>query len=95
MDQQEIDDAYDQGVWAPNRDIVLARRRAASAQALERLGPPWRVAYGPTAIEQLDIYRSPRPLAPIQLFLHGGAWRGGLASESAFQAEMFLAAGAH
>lgn len=95
LDQQEIDDAYDQAVWAPNREIVLARRRATSAQALARLGPPLRVAYGPTAIEQLDIYRTTRTPAPIQIFLHGGAWRSGLARESAFQAEMFLAAGAH
>lgn len=95
MDQQEIDDAYDQSVWAPNREVVLARRRVASEQTRARLAPPLRVSYGPTEIEQLDIYRTARPHAPIQIFIHGGAWRGGLARESAFQAEMYLTAGAH
>src|SRR6202035_715678 len=33
MDQQELDDAYDQHVYAPNRDQVVARRIAASEQA--------------------------------------------------------------
>ena len=31
MDQQEIDNASDQTVWAPNREVVLTRHRAASA----------------------------------------------------------------
>lgn len=95
MDQQEIDEAYDQAVWAPNREIVLARRRVASEDTRARLAPPLRVAYGPTAIEQLDIYRTAQPHAPVQIFIHGGAWRGGLAQEAAFQAEMYLAAGVH
>ena len=95
MDQQEIDNAYDQAVWAPNREIVLARRRAMSAHTLARIGPPLRLPYGATEIEQLDIYRTTRPDAPIQIFIHGGAWRGGLAQESAFQADMYLAAGVH
>ena len=64
MDQQAIDDAYDQSVWAPNREVVLTRRRTASTEALTRIAPPLRVPYGPTAIEQLDIYRTARPQAP-------------------------------
>lgn len=33
--------------------------------------------------------------APIHVFIHGGAWRGGLAKDSAYPAEMFVTAGAH
>src|SRR5206468_241687 len=33
--------------------------------------------------------------APINIFLHGGAWRGGLAKDSAYPAELFVHAGAH
>ena len=29
MDQQEIDNASNQTVWAPNHEVVLARHRAA------------------------------------------------------------------
>ena len=32
--------------------------------------------------------------APIQIFIHGGAWRGGSAKDSAYPAEMFVSAGA-
>ena len=77
MDQQELDDAYDQIVYAPNRDQVGKRRLANSAAALARLGKPLRFAYGPTPIEGLDVYRSAKPNAPIAIFVHGGAWRHG------------------
>ena len=33
MDQQALDRAYDQGVYAPNRDQVLGRIAAASERA--------------------------------------------------------------
>ena len=32
MDQKTLDDAYDQLIFAPNRDLVLARIAAASAR---------------------------------------------------------------
>ena len=94
MDQKEIDDAYDQSVWAPNQPHVGKRRAAWSEWVRARLKPE-RVAYGPTEIEQLDIYKTTVPNAPIQVFLHGGAWRGGSAKDSAYPAEMFVTAGAH
>ncbi len=95
MDQKELDDAYDQSVWAPNQPQISKRRAAWSERTRARLGAPERVAYGPTEIEKLDIYKTKRPNAPVQVFLHGGAWRGGSAKDSAYPAEMFVAAGAH
>ena len=95
MDQQELDDAYDQIVYAPNRDQVGKRRLANSAAALARIGKPVRFAYGPTAIEGLDVYRSKKPNAPVGIFVHGGAWRNGQASEFTSLAEPFVHAGAH
>ncbi|HEX9444239.1 MAG TPA: alpha/beta hydrolase [Candidatus Binatia bacterium] len=95
MDQKEIDDAYDQSVWAPNQGEIRKRRIAACERALARLGPPRRAAYGPTEIEKLDIYTTNRPNAPVRVFIHGGAWKNGAAKESAYMAEMYLAAGAH
>ena len=93
-DQKTLDDAYDQAVYAPNRDQVLARRDRNSALARERLGPPQRHAYGPGRNEQLDLYRTPSG-RHIQVFVHGGAWRAGRAAEYAAPAEMFVHAGAH
>jgi arylformamidase len=95
MDQKELDDAYDQSVYAPNQPLIALRRKLASEAALKRLGQPERVAYGPTEIENLDIYKTRRLNAPINIFIHGGAWRNGQAKDSAYLAEMFINAGAH
>ena len=93
-DQKALDDAYDQAVYAPNRDQLLERRNLASEAARRRLGEPQRFAYGPGPNEQLDVYPT-RSGAPIQVFVHGGAWRAGRAREYAAPAEMFVNAGAH
>ena len=95
LDQQELDDAYDQSVYAFNQSNIAERRRANSEIALKALGPPQRVAYGPTEIEKLDIYRTKRANAPINIFIHGGAWQNGRAAEFTYQAEPFVKAGAH
>jgi arylformamidase len=95
MDQQELDDAYDQAVYAPNRDQISKRRLANSAAVLARIGKPARYAYGPTPIEGLDVYRTRQSNAPVVIFVHGGAWRNGVASEFAYLAEPFVHLGAH
>jgi arylformamidase len=95
MDQKELDDAYDQSVWAPNREQVMGRWASNSEAARQRLRPPRRLAYGQTPIEWLDVYATSRPNAPVHVFIHGGAWRAGSARDSGFPAEMFVRAGAH
>ncbi len=94
-DQAALDRAYDQPSWAPNMQEVLQRRAAASDAARARLGAPRRFAYGATPIEQLDVYPTASPNAPVMVFLHGGAWRGGEARAQAYAAETFVGAGAH
>jgi arylformamidase len=95
MDQRALDDAYDQSKYAPNRSQILARYAGNSDIARERLGAPRRIAYGPTANEALDLYQVAATNAPVSIFVHGGAWRGGLARTNAFVAELFVRAGAH
>jgi len=95
MDQKELDDAYDQAVWAANREHIATRRRLASERTIARIGAAERVAYGPTEIEKLDIYKTKRANAPVMIFIHGGAWKGGTSRDSAYMAEMYLAAGAN
>jgi arylformamidase len=95
LDEQELDDAYDQSVYAFNQANVSERRRVNSEHALSVLGQPQRVAYGPTEIEKIDIYRTKRPNAPVFIFIHGGRWQNGRASQNAFLAEPFVKAGAH
>ena len=95
MDQKELDDAYDQTVYAPNQPLVARRRNLASEAARRRLAPAERLAYGETEIEKLDVYKTKKPNAPINIYIHGGAWRNGEAKDFAAPAEMFVQAGAH
>ncbi len=95
MDQVELDAAYDQSFYAPLRAQIIQRQATSSELARARLGTPRREAYGPTAPEKLDIYRTSRPNAPIFVFIHAGAWLGGEAKNYAYAAEMFVNTGAH
>jgi arylformamidase len=94
LDQKALDDAYDQGVWATNGKQLLGRYAVLSDDVRARLGTPQRFSYGATPVEALDVYRA-RDGAPIQIFIHGGAWRSGTAKEWAFPADMFVHRGAH
>ena len=94
-DQAALDAAYDQAAYAPNREQLIKRRIRDSELTRLRIGEPERVAYGPTKIEHVDIYRAERNPAPVFVFIHGGAWRSGRSKDFATPAEMFLAAGAH
>jgi arylformamidase len=94
-DQEEIDLAYDQAPWAPNAPEISKRNGHKSAAALARLGQPRRLAYGSAEIEKVDIYLSKQPNAPINMFIHGGAWRTGSAKGAAYMSETFVDAGAH
>lgn len=94
-DKDEIDAAYDQAPWAPNRAELAMRVAQQNAAARARLGPPRRLAYGSAEIEQLDLYFTRQPNAPINVYIYGGAWSGGSAAGAAYMAEMFLDYGAH
>ncbi len=94
-DQIELDAAYDQAVYQPN--ILQLNRRWASnsARTRARMREPLRRAYGDSAIEQLDIFRTDKHNAAVFVFIHGGAWIRGDANSYAAPAEMFTRAGAH
>src|SRR6516162_3775986 len=95
MDQQALDDAYDQLIYAPNRDQLTKRRIINSAATRKRIGEPLRFAYGPTPIEALDVFPvgGAKGAGPVAIFVHGGAWRTGSASDYSFVAEPFVRAG--
>ena len=95
MDQQALDDAYDQEKYAPNRAQIVERRIANSERTRAILGSPLTFAYGPSEIEKLDVFCTSQPRAPVNIFVHGGAWRRNRAADYAVQAELFVRAGAH
>src|SRR5262249_214898 len=83
--------------YAPNQPLVHARRNAATARAKARLGAPERFQYGATDIESVDVYRAKKnpDNAPINVYVHGGAWRNGRSAGFVFLSEMIVDAGAH
>src|SRR5438034_1096701 len=95
LDQAELDAGYDQSVYAPNLEQIVGRYATNSEAVRALLGAPRRYAYGPTPSEALDVYTTKRPNAPINVFIHGGAWRTSVAKDNAFAAELFVNAGAH
>jgi arylformamidase len=95
LDQIELDAAYDQSVYAPLMGQILKRYASSSNEMRARVGAPKRLAYGPTPVEALDLYPAKMPNAPIFVFIHGGAWRGGEAKDFGFPAELFVNASAN
>jgi arylformamidase len=94
--QTELDAAYDQAVYQPNIQQLRDRWASNSERVRARIGQPLRRAYGPAEVEGLDIFRTGASSpAPVFIFIHGGAWRAGLAKTYAAPAEMFIRAGAH
>ena len=91
-DQTALDAQYEQRVWAPDMDEVIARYAAASDAVRARLGEPVTQAYGSSAAERLDVYGANRERAFV--FVHGGAWRRESRRTSAFAAEQVVRAGA-
>ncbi|MCZ6559939.1 MAG: hypothetical protein O6931_03495, partial [Gammaproteobacteria bacterium] len=64
MDQQELDKAYSQFIYAPNNQQVIARWGTNSDLVRRRLGEPLRFAYGSKPIESLDVYPTTHADAP-------------------------------
>jgi arylformamidase len=97
-DQTELDAAYDQTAYEANLEQLRKRWASNSARTRARIGEPLRRAYGDAEIEALDIFPAARGSghqgAPVFIFLHGGAWRRGRASEYSAPAEMFVRVGA-
>jgi arylformamidase len=94
-DQVELDAVYDQARYATNGPQIGQRDQKLSESMSARLGEPMRVSYGSSSAEKIDIYRTSKADTPIRIHIHGGAWRGGSASNQGYLAEPFVQAGAH
>jgi arylformamidase len=92
--QNELDAQYDQRSLVPDPAIYKHRRIAESAAARSQLDCVLDIPYGPTKAEVLDVFPAPRSGAPINVFFHGGAWKGGHKDQVSFPAPVYHAAGA-
>ena len=95
MDQQQLDDSYNQAVYASNLLQIVGRYASTSTAFRRQFGEPRRIPYGESESERFDLYAASSAPAPVCLFLHGGAWRQDEAKDYAFPAELFLGAGVH
>lgn len=92
--QAELDDAYNQRVWAPNAKEII-ERYASDSPAVRAATPPETFSYGDGAKEKLDVFRpADASGAPIHLHLHGGAWRALTRDDASFLAPDVTASGA-
>src|SRR5256885_14146482 len=73
MDQQELDDAYDQSVYAFNQRNIAERRLVNSERVRAILGEPQIIAYGGGPVRKEEIYKNKPPPPPVLVFLPGGA----------------------
>ncbi len=97
--QAELDAAYDQRVYAPNREQIVTWYGEESARVRSRFPHRRSVPYGAGEDETLDIFPpkqhvgSESTLAPIHVHVHGGRWTLFTKDEESFIAPMFVEAG--
>jgi arylformamidase len=92
--QEQLDQAYDQLYWAPQRDAIQAEIRKA-CEAVRQAMPPRTERYGKSDMQVLDVF-APAGVAnaPVLVFLHGGAWLRGSRLEVAYPAPTVTGRGA-
>ena len=94
-DQTEMNELYDQSVYAYNQVALLARSDINNSVAGKSLGPPARFSYGNQEIEGIDVWSANRSDAPVLIYIHGGSWQSGRSADFALYAEPYVNAGAH
>ena len=101
--QAELDAAYDQRVYAPNREEIVAWYGAEGARVRERFEMRRSVPYGNGEDETLDIFPAKSGSksgsesnfgAPVHIHIHGGRWTLFTKDEESFLAPTFVSAGA-
>lgn len=92
--QQELDDAFEQTLWAPNFETLRDDNKIRCAALRGRL-THFERSYGPSADETLEILPTSKADAPILLFVHGGRWRPQPDNAFIYFADTIVAAGAH
>ena len=93
-DQVALDAQYNNQLAAPLFREHIRHYHELTELAKRTLRCVEHVAYGDGAQEQLDIYLPLHSGAPVQVFIHGGAWQQLNKDDSGLAAPTFVAAGA-
>jgi arylformamidase len=89
----ELDRNFDQRGWIANAEAIIARHIERSRRTRDNLTFVPNLRYGDHPDEVLDYFPATRNGAPIQVFVHGGAWKNFGKNDYSFPAEGFVPAG--
>ncbi len=97
--QQELDDAFEQTVWAPNFEELRDKNKARCADVRARF-EHFERRYGDGPHETVEIVpakQAPKASegAPVLFFVHGGRWRPQPDNSFVYFADTVANAGAH
>lgn len=92
--QKELDDAFEQTVWAPNFEELRDKNKARCTEIRQRF-EHFERRYGAGADETLEIVPTKQANAPILLFVHGGRWRPQPDNAFVYFADTVVDAGVH
>jgi arylformamidase len=92
--QAELDRNFDQRNWVKNALEIIGRYPGLSKATRARL-KHYSAAYGSGPDETLDIFPAAKSPAPVQVFVHGGAWKNFSKDDYSFPADAYVPAGIH
>jgi arylformamidase len=92
--QQELDDAFEQTLWAPNFEALREQSKNRCAE-LRRSLKHFETSYGASADETIEIFPTAKAGAPVLLHIHGGRWKPQPDNAFSFFADTVVNAGAH
>ena len=93
FDPQRLGRMYNNRDLVPDHAAYFERWRAASAALRAGADCELDVAYGESASEQLDVFRTAAARAPVLVFIHGGWWRSLDKADHSFVAPAFTHGG--
>ena len=94
LDPQYLDRMYNNRALVPDHVRHFSQWAQASEHAREAVACLTDIAYGPSAMEKLDVFPSSQVGAPVLVFIHGGYWRSLDKADHSFIAPAFVNQGA-
>lgn len=91
---QWYDSQYNNRARIPEHAEIFERWTRASELTREKSACEIDVAYGDAPSEKLDVFLTPRPNAPVLVYIHGGYWRALDKRDQSFVAASYANAGA-
>lgn len=91
---QWYDSQYNNRARIPEHAEIFERWSRASALTREKSACEIDVPYGEHPSEKLDVFLTPRPHAPVLVYIHGGYWRALDKRDQSFVAASYANAGA-